>query len=209
MYYIFINLFSVFFYNTDLYINFEYIVNKVDKVETNLDYYNLLKEETTLKDKIETYTNKLSNYKDEYTVLISKNRNLLNIQHDLENNIKRVNKLIAEINSGQINDELIQTQSVDQYKSIFKTIYSIYLINMHLYDFIIIDTYKNVVLKNYTNNILIDNNNLLIDDKKSINYNKLLINTYTNNILIDDKKSTNYDKLLIKTYINNLLIDKK
>lgn len=182
IYYLFFNLFSIFFYNIDIYKNFEYIVNKADNTDENYNYYILLNEEKTLKNNIDEYNQLTNKYEYERETLILNNRNLLNIKTVVENDIAIVDKLINDINAinNGSNDQLLAQLTLEQYKLLFKSIYSFYLIIDDLYTFMNINNYKIIFLKNYINNIL-------INDMNCLNYINVLRKTYILNMLLKDK----------------------
>jgi hypothetical protein len=151
MYFIFFNLFSIFFNNADLYNNFEYIVNKSDNNDTNFNFYELLNQETELINNIKNYNNDINTYEKEFLSLININRSLLNTKNNLIHDIESIEKVIKE----GFNNDIKNSQRLEQYKNLLKSIYIFMLLINRFHEFIDTDNYKHILVNLYIQNLIL------------------------------------------------------
>lgn len=207
MYYLFIDLFSIFFYNIDLYKNIEYIEQKLstNNDDNSFTYYQLLKEETLLRKDINDYKMKTADLQLQYSNVIIKNRYQKNVKIVLLKDIENVNNKIKFIKDGKIFDEMNKSQVLLQYRFIFKFIYFMFFINEDFKKYINLTNYKNSIILLYSNNMILDVYNIINE------YKSLLLSLYLNNLFLDNVNKqnniTHYKNSLILLYSNNMILD--
>lgn len=210
-----------------MYKNVEYIEQKLDgKEEDNsFTYYQLLKEESSLRKSIDDYKNQTAELQVQFSNAIVKNRYQNNTKQVLLKDIENIDNQINYIKNGKIFDEINKSQVLLQYRFIIKFIYFILFINEDFEKFINLTNYKNSIILLYSNNMIFDeyntinqyknfvlslySNNLISDEYNTINqYKNFVLSLYSNNMISDEYNIINKYKIMITNlYLKNVLLD--